>query len=198
MPDDMMMDVEPAPPPTDAELSRVAALAERQQVEEAEAERLTGLLQRALAALRQTREVDLPEALRAVGMSEFSLLDGTRVKLEDKLIGTKLVSTEGLRWVEDHGGASMIKTTITVEMDRGDLVEARGLLAELKRHRLANSFKKLDLSEYVHQATSAAFARELLEQGEDPPLDTLGVYRVVQTIVGERPKTVELKGIARR
>lgn len=198
MPDDLTpLDVEAAPPPTDSELARVAALAERQRREEAEAIRLTGLLRAALDALRKTREVDLPEALRAVGMSEFALLDGTRVKVEDKLVGTMLTDPAGLAWVEEHGGASLIKTSVTIEMDRGDVAEARALLTELRSHRLANRFKKLNLAEFVHHSTIGAFARELAERGEDPPLETLGVYRSTAAIVGQRPKTVDLKGLLR-
>ncbi len=191
-------DVEPAPPPTDADLSRVATLAERQCQEEAEAIRLTVLLQQALAALRQTREVDLPEALRAVGLAGFTLTDGTPVKIEDKFIGTMLTDPAGLRWVEDHDGVPLIKTTIEIELDRGDLAEARLLLAELRAHRLSNRFKKLDLKEQIHHSTIGAFVRELVLRGDDPPLDLLGVYRSTSTVVGARPKTVELKGLARR
>lgn len=202
MPDDLStLDVEAAPPPTDGELSRVAALAERQRTEELEAVRLTGLLQRALGDLRKTREVDLPEAMRAAGLSAFSLTDGTTVKVEDKLVGTMLKSDdnpEGVAWVDEHGGSSLIKTIIEVELDRGDVSEARALLTELRSHRLANKFKKLQLSEFVHHSTVGAFVRELVERGEDPPLDVLGVYRSTAAVVGDRPKTVELKGLVRR
>lgn len=190
-------DVEPAPPPTDSELSRVASLAERQRAEEREAMRLTGLLQAALTALRQTREVDLPEAMRAAGIAAFALTDGTTIKVEDKLIGTMLTNADGLAWVEEHGGAALIKTTLELEMDRGDIADARALLAELRAHRLANRFKKLDLKEFVHHSTIGSFARELVERGEDPPLEKLGVYRSVAAIVGQRPKTIDLKGLLR-
>jgi hypothetical protein len=191
-------DVEPAPPPTDADLSRVATLAERQRQEEAEAVRLTSLLQQALTALRQTKEVDLPEALRAVGMSGFTLTDGTPVKIEDKFIGNKLTAADGLLWVEEHDGAPLIKTTIEIELDRGDLEEARTLLAELRAHRLSNRFKKLDLREQIAAPTIGAFVRELVLRGDDPPLELLGVYRSTTAVVGSRPRTVELKGLARR
>ncbi len=91
--------VEEAPPPTDGELARVSTLALRQRAEEREAIRLTALLRAALKRLRTTREIDLPEAMRAVGMAKFELTDGTEIKIEDKLNGTKLTSPEGLSWV---------------------------------------------------------------------------------------------------
>ncbi len=190
--------VEEAPPPTDGELARVSTLALRQRGEEREAIRLTALLRAALERLRQTREIDLPDAMRAVGMAKFELTDGTEIKIEDKLNGTKLTSPEGLSWVEEHGGSSMIKCAVVLEMDRGDVETAREIYQTLRGHPAANRFKRLDIEQSVHASTIAAFARELVAKGDDPPLEILGVNRRVAAIVGARPKTVELTGLASR
>lgn len=197
--DDILIeDIADVAPPTDAALGRIAALAMRQRSEEREAMALTAQLQAALARLRQTREVDLPEAMRAVGMSKFALTDGTEVKIEDKLTGAKLTSPPALAWVDEHGGSSLIKTTIALEMDRGDVEAAREILTELRQNKHANRFKRLELEESIHAMTIAKFAREMVEQGEDPPLELLGVHRRVAAIVGKRPKSVELTGLASR
>jgi len=183
--------------PTDAERASVSSLAELQIEQEAEVIQLTALLQAALERLRKTSQVDLPDAMRAIRQSEFRLLDGRRVKLEEKLTGLKLTNPEGLAWVEANGGASTIKTSITVEMDRGDLESARELMQELRGHRLANRFKTLSMEESVNASTNGAFAREKERDGANPPLELLGVYRMVRTVVGDRaPKPVELKGLA--
>ena len=195
MSDDEVMEIDP---PSDAELNRVATLAALQRQQEREVIRRTAALQEALGALRQTREVDLPDAMRDAGMSDFTLTDGTKVKTEIKLIGSKLVNPVGLAYVEEHGGASLIKTTLIAELDRGDLAEARALLAELRAHRLANRFKRLELEESVHQSTLASFAGKKLEDGEDVPLERLGVRRRVTAIVGSRPKSVDLTGLTEK
>ncbi len=190
--------VEEAPPPTDGELARVSALAQQQREQEREAMRLTALLRAALERLRQTRETDLPEAMRAVGMAKFTLTDGTEIKVEDKLNGTKLTSPEGLSWVEGHGGSSMIKCAMVLEMDRGDVETAREIYQTLRDHPAANRFKRLDIEQSIHASTIAAFVRELVAKGEDPPLEVLGVNRRVAAIVGTRPKSVELTGLISR
>lgn len=195
---DEVLEVEPDEEPTDADRSRVTHLALLQRKQEREVMRRTAALQEALNSLRQTREVDLPEAMRATGQSKFALLDGTPVKLEEKLTGTKLTNPVGLGYVEEQGGASLIKTAIFVEMDRGDVGEARDLLRELRGHRMANKFKRLELEEHVHQSTIASFCRELLAKGKDVPLERLGVNRRVTTIVGDRPKSVELTGLVHK
>jgi len=181
--------------PTDAELARVRRLAELQRSQTREVVRITRELVTALNLLRQTREVDLPEAMRDVGLSEVKLLDGTPVKVEDKLTGTKLTSPVGLGYVEENGGARLIKTAIVVELDRGDLAAAREVYQDLRSHKKANLFKRLELEEHVHQSTIAAFVRELIAKGKDVPLERLGVHRRVTAIVGARPKSVELAGL---
>lgn len=195
---DEVLEVEPAEAPTDSELNRVRNLAQLQREQEREVIRRTAQLQVALGALRQTREVDLPDAMRDVGMSDFTLTDGTRVKTETRLIAGRLVNPVGLAYVEEHGGASLIKTTLTVEMDRGDLADARDLITELRGHRLANKFKRLELEESVHQSTLASFATKQAEEGKDVPLERLGVRRRVLSIVGSRPKPVELTGLTEK
>lgn len=199
MPSDDVVDFgADAPKQTDSDLARVSTLALRQRSLETEVIRRTAALREALNELRQVSEVELPDAMRDVGISELSLTDGTKVKLETKLIGTKLTNPVGLAYVEDNGGASLIKTALTIEMDRGDVADARELVTELRRHKLANKFKRLELEEHVHQSTIAAFCREKIEDGEDVPLDHLGVHRRTSTIVGSRPKTVEITGFVKK
>lgn len=191
-------DVEPADAPSDGELNRVRTLAQLQRQQEREVIRRTAALQEALNQLRQTREVDLPDAMRDVGLSDFTLSDGIKVKVEQKLIAGKLVNPVGLAYVEEHGGSSLVKTVLTIEMDRGDLADARKLVNELRGHRMANKFKRLELEESVHQSTLASFAAKRLEEGEDVPLERLGVRRRVLAIVGARPKSVELTGLTEK
>ena len=184
---------------TDEGRSKVSRLAELQRVQIKEVAEATVVLREKLNNLDQTMRVALPNAMRDIGMSEFKLLDGTRVKLDTRYIGFKLEDKEGLKWVEDHGGSSLIRTEISIQMDRGDIKAARELFQELRRHKFANRFKEFELRENVHNATIGAFVRELVEQGKDVPFEKLGVRHEVSTIVGpRRPKTIELKGIVLR
>jgi hypothetical protein len=191
-------DVEPAPPPSDADLYRVANLAERLRRERAHVIEATKLLKEALGRYYQLADKDLPDALANVA-SEFRLPNGMAVAVDDIWSANQLTNAEGLDYVERSGNGSVIKTTVTVELDRGDLEVAKALFAELRGHRLANSFKGLKLDRYVHPQTLGALVRELEEQGKNPPLETLGVTRLSRARVGDkRPKTVKLSGFAER
>ncbi len=197
--DDAVLDVEEAPPPPDADLTRVATLAERARGEEAEVIRCTAALADALKAYRGTVERELPEAMAACHMSEFKLTDGTKVGIDSKFVGGKLTDPLGLDWVEANGGQPLVKTLITLELPANEIATARVILNLLKNHPKANQFVRLELERSVHQSTIAAFAREQVEARKNPPLDLLGVMRRITARVGaRRPRTVELKGLERR
>lgn len=197
--DEDLLDVEPAPPPRDADLTRVATLARRAQEEQEAVIALTEELQRAINAHNLTVEKELPEAMVAVGLSAYKLTDGTPVEIKRTLTGTKLTNPEGLDWVEAHDGADVIKTIITVELPKDELGTAREIADLLRSHPKAGRFVKLELERSVHQSTIAAFAREARERNENPPLDKLGVFERTRAVVGaSRPKTVELKGLTKR
>lgn len=196
---DFNLDVEPAPAPPDDDLHRVAALAERGRIEEALVVERTAALKEALDAYRNTVERELPEAMVACGMSEFKLLDGTKVGIESKFIGGKLLDPVALDWVEEHGGGPLIKTLITLELPANELPTARAVLNDLRNHPAANRFVRLELERSVHQSTIGAFAKELTEGRKNPPLDLLGVIRRVTARLGaRRPRSVELKGLEKR
>lgn len=184
-------------PPDDA-VASIAALAQAQRAAEAEVIDLTAKLQSAVARYRQLAERDLPMALSRAGVASVSTPDGAKVETVTQYDASQLRSQEGLRWVEDNDGASIIKTIITIELDRGDLEEARRLFARLRQDPAANRFKGLQLIESVHPQTLGSFVRELIRQQKDPPLDLLGVHRRTYAVVGSRPKSVDVRGFAKR
>jgi nucleotide-binding universal stress UspA family protein len=184
--------------PTDADVSSIAALARRAKQLEGEVADATAALRAKLTEYHQIVGHDLPNALRQAGVAGLPLADGTPVALRTTFDGSKLTSAEGLRWVEENGGSSLIKTQLVLEMDRGDLEAAREILTELRGNRHANKYKVLTLREEVNPQTIAKFARELIDQRKDPPLQLLGVRRRSYATVGDRPQTVDLKGFVRR
>jgi hypothetical protein len=197
--DDPALAAEPgAADPTDADVTSIAALARRAKALEGEVAAATAALQLKLNEYRQLTDHDLPNALRQAGISGLPLADGTPVALRVAFDAGKLTNPEGLAWVEAHGGGPLIKTQIALEMDRGDLDAAREILAGLRGSRHANRFRLLTLTESVNPQTIAKFARELIEQRKDPDLQLLGVRRRSYVTVGDRPRTVELKGFLKR
>ena len=78
-----------------------------------------------------------------------------------------------LKWLEEHEGRSIIKGTITAEFERGEDNSE-------KRNRAAEALSALSVDfveqEGVHPQTLAAYARERIKNGEEVPLDLLGLY----------------------
>jgi hypothetical protein len=196
--DDPALAVDQAEGPTDGEVRSIATLARELKALEGEIANDTAALQVKLTRYHQLSGIDLPNSLRQAGISGFQLADGSPVALKTSYDGTKLTTPEGLRWVEDNGGGSLIKTAIVLVMDRGDLPAAREILALLRANRHANRFTSLALTEEVHPQTVAKFVREQIEARKDPPLALLGVHRRTYTTVGDAPRRLELKGFAKR
>lgn len=187
-----------APAPTDGELRTVSDLALKLvQAEDLVIER-TAALQEAVATLHTLRDVELPAAMTRAGTRSFTTDSGLRIKTLTKFDGTKLTSREGIDYVSANGGDAIIKTVITVELDRGDAAVARTIVQLLRSRPEANRFKKLLLEEAVNAQTIGRWVRELTEQRKDPPLDVLGVHRRTYAVVGDAPRSVELKGLSKR
>lgn len=175
-------------------------LAERAQREEAEAIRLTAELDAALKRYRLTTEVELPRAMAEARMRDFTLMDGTSVKIEDRFTAAKLTDPDGLAYLDEAGYGYAIKTVIVLELPRADGSLAAEIASFLKSHPAAARFTSLTVERSVHQSTMASIGRKLvLEERRNPPLEMLGVHRrTVGVVGGSRPKTVELKGLGRR
>jgi hypothetical protein len=173
--------------PDDDQLARVAVLAPQLRRQEDEVARATELLQSALTAYRYTAETLLPEAMREVGLADFTLTNGSKVTIDRRFVGSKVTDPQALAWIEEQGASDLIKTAIHVDLPVAMVEEAREIMAMLEGHRSANQFSHLTLGTYVHQSTIAAFVKELYEAGvADLPLETLGVRQRVIARVGER------------
>lgn len=185
--------------PADSSVSSISALATELKAAEAEVMVATEALQRALNKYRRIADNELPAALRAAGTSELTTDAGVKVGLRVAYDSRQLTNPEGLKWVEENGGSSLIKTAVLVELDRGDLDAAREIIQMIRDSRHANKLRTLVLNESVHPQTLAGWVRrQIEEERKDPPLDKLGIYRRTYAILGgTRPKTVDLKGFRR-
>lgn len=197
--------IEPDDAPTDTALARVATLVRHQYQQQAKVAALERDLKEAAAALRVTSEKDLPEAMAACGLSPPTkqLIAGLDVDLSEKYRCGQLEypSTArqrkdddtprardplaALSWLEGEGHGDLEKRTITVTLPRDSEETARELMEMIRGHRAANEFEVLH-RRVVWWNTLAKFASEQVEQGYDPPLDLLGVQRVVRAKVSRR------------
>jgi hypothetical protein len=187
--------------PTDDERRLVTDLALRARQQETAVIKATTALRAALDAYRRTVERDLPDAMAAIGQSDFKLLDGTPVELKETLRAGQLSDDNpaGLTWVEEHGGRPLVRAIITVKFDTEDISGAEEMYETIRHHPVANRLKSLKFERCVPSNTLIKWVGELIEGLRDPPLKLLGVYRMAWTQVGKtKPKTVPITGFVER
>lgn len=134
---------------------------------------LEALLKSAKEDLAKIREYDLPNALDAVGLSEFKLLDGTLVSVKEDVFAS--ISEENrdaaFKWLEDTDNDGIIKNEFKLPFGKGQDDEAKALQKILDEFGYSYSN-----SRSVHYQTLKAFVKQRLEAGEPIPLDTFSVY----------------------
>ncbi len=185
--------------PRDQDLTQVADLANLLLLQEDQVAEATTLLQTNLEQYRYTAETLLPEAMDRVGLSEFTLSSGKKVKIDSRFRGTKVTDHEALTWLEENGGGNLIKATVKLELPASMLPIAREILHLLQAHRASNQFTSLSLDTSVHQSTIAAFVKEQFEAGYMPPMEQLGVSQKIVARVGDRRfRDQQLTGFIRK
>lgn len=123
--------------------------------------------------LARVRDTDLPLALSEHGLSEISMLDGSKVKVQDIVRAsiTAANSAAAFSWLDAHGFGDLIKHEIKASFGRGEAEVAEKAIAALLAAGAEPEGKRS-----VHPQTLSAFVREQLEAGVDIPRDLLGVF----------------------
>lgn len=126
--------------------------------------------------ITRIRETEIPDAMAAAGMEDFSLEDGTKVKVADFIRGSlpkdEAARRKALAWImKQDGGKNIIKTSIELSFDRGDAELADRVRQVLQKMKLPFS----DI-EMIHAQTLASFAREKAKGGESVPFELLGLF----------------------
>lgn len=118
---------------------------------------------------------DLPEMLASTGTRSHETETGVKVKINNFLNGSLPKDEDSrkkaLAWLEKNGGADIIKRNISMVFGRSSQKVTERVIAALRK--LNVEFNN-DLG--VHPMTLSSFANERLKNGEDVPLDTLGLY----------------------
>lgn len=167
-----------APEVTNDKLGAISKLASKQKTLADEVAALETRLKTVKSDLQRVEEHDLPEAMDAVGMEEFKLTDGTKIKISTFYNASISPDRkdEAFEWLDERGHGGLIKTEVSLEFGRGELDVAREFMVWLKS-------EKPDLSpefaQSVHWQTLRAFVREQIESPTEDatlPLDLFGVF----------------------
>lgn len=191
---DETVDVEPMEAPPDAALTTVRALAIEQVEAEDRVARLERELEAAKRALAAVRDDRLPKAMAALGLDNFQLDNGVKLEVRDvyrcgqlddapddpeksKDRRPRAERMAALEWLDEHEHGALARRVVSLVMGAESEELARELIELVRRHPGANKFQ-VDQRRLVPWNTLAAFVREQVEQGEELPLDVLGVTAV--------------------
>lgn len=132
-------------------------------------------LRKVKAKHREMSTEQIPELMSELGIEEFTLEDGRKVKVEDTVSGSlpkdRHKRAEALEWLRKHGGDGMIKDSFAISFGKDQDQEAEGFAESL--HSMNVPFER---KEDVHPMTLKAYAREMMGQGEIVDFETLGLW----------------------
>jgi len=153
-------------------LVKLAELAAQQMVAEAKVEDVEVELQKAKSALRDIAVKQIPELMDEVGIEEFTTTTGLHITVIEAIRAsiTKEKRAKAMEWLKEHGYGKLIKHNFTLAPQSPDQAEAM-------REKLDAFELEYKDSPTVHPSTLSAWVRGKLEDGEDIPLELLGVFR---------------------
>jgi hypothetical protein len=151
---------------TQDELMNISKLAIDQQDWEKRIKSLEEELDIAKENLRNIQEYLLPEAMFAVGMSEFKLSSGAKITIKEDVYASvrKDFMPQAVEWLDSAGLGGIVKDKVEVNFGRGELESVKDLMEFCKATGL-NASEKLS----IHPQTLKAVVREQLANGVQFP-----------------------------
>lgn len=163
-------------------LLEVSELVKRQSKLENEVEDMEEALKERKERLKHVSEKLLPDALAALNLSRVSLEDGTTIEVK-QFYSAKIPEecrAEAFAWLDENGHGSLVKTFVSVPLERTEREKADKLTTELVR--MGFSYQQKD---DIHPMRLRGFVREQIEEGPGLPMELFGVY------VGRQAKIVK-------
>ena len=125
--------------------------------------------------LNRMKTIELPDMMAECGMSEFKTDSGFNIKIEDFVSGSLPKDDEkrraAIHWLEANGGESLIKSELSMTFEKSQHNEAVSLMVSLQEQGYEVSSKM-----GVHPQTLLAHIRERMKNGDEVPLETLGLF----------------------
>ena len=156
-----------------AGLNTVAGLARKIKQQQDKVERLDRELKDEKQALLKMTDEDLPSTMADLGLSKFSLDDGSMVSVMATYGASILVKNRPMayEWLRDNGYDDIIKNIVSCQFGRGEDDQASAFQAFASQQGYP-----ADQNESIHAGTLKAFVKERIEAGDDFPHDLFGAY----------------------
>ena len=152
----------------DITLKQISILAQEQMDAEAEVARAEQNLKAAQDKLKNIAEFRLPELMDSIGMSEFTLKDGSKVQVKESLHASIAIANQpsAFGWLAEIKQDNLIKRKFEIEFGRDQEEWAKQFQKELNDRDDPLNWK---CKRSVHPQTLSAFVREQLENGIEIP-----------------------------
>ncbi len=165
---------------SDKELQVVSALCHKQVALEAEVERQEERLKATKRQLDFVRQVEIPNAMSELGLSNVTLTSGAKIEVKQKYYASIPVDRkeEAFSWLEEHKLDGVIKNVVKCEFGKGENTNAKEAMKELTSLGFCPS---QDIS--VHPMTLKALVKDLFERGVEFPMEVFGAGTVSESKV---------------
>jgi len=165
-------------------LTSIAALARQIRDKEETISRLEGTLKEEKKTLLKLTDEEMPAMLAEIGISSFSLDDGSTVEVKQTYGASILVNNRpaAYEWLREHGYDDIIKNTVFCQFGRGEDDLASSFAAFAQQQGYVPEQKT-----EIHPQTLRAFVKERVEEGDAFPMELFGAW-VGQRAVIKRGK----------
>jgi len=156
-----------------AELGSVAKIAKEIAAKEAWVADIEDQLKTAKQQLLKLTDEDLPTLLAELGLSKFTLDDGSEVTVK-QTFGASIRTdrkSEAFDWLRQNGYDDIIKNTVACKFGRGEDGLAETFIDVASKAGFA-----VDQKTEVHPQTLRAFVKERVESGDEFPMEMFGAY----------------------
>ena len=154
-------------------LKTVSSLAQEVSNWEGKVAELEEQLRTAKAKLLELTDRDLPVMMAEVGITNFTLADGSKLEVK-QTYGARIPVVHrdaAFAWLKEKGHDDIIKNLVSVPFGRGEDSLATDFINLAQKNGYAPDQKK-----EVHPQTLKAFVKEQLEKGQEVPMDLFGVF----------------------
>ena len=165
-------------------LTSVAALARQIRDKEETISRLEETLKKEKKTLLKLTDEEMPAMLAEIGISSFSLDDGSTVEVKQTYGASILMDNRpaAYEWLRDNGYDDIIKNTVFCQFGRGEDDQASAFAAFAQQQGYVPEQKT-----EIHPQTLRAFVKERVEEGDAFPMELFGAW-VGQRAVIKRGK----------
>jgi hypothetical protein len=165
-------------------LTSVAALARQIRDKEENISKLEDTLKAEKKALLKLTDEEMPAMLAEIGISSFSLDDGSTVEVKQTYGASILMDNRpaAYEWLRDNGYDDIIKNTVLCQFGRGEDDQASAFAAFAQQQGYVPEQKT-----EIHPQTLRAFVKERVEEGDAFPMELFGAW-VGQRAVIKRGK----------